>query len=195
MKPIFFASPIDLRKWFEKNYDEEAELLIGYYKKASGKPSITWPESVNEALCFGWIDGVRKGVSDTVYTVRFTPRKRGSNWSATNIKYAEDLIKRGLMQPAGLKAYKARKTEKSGIYSYEQRSVGQLEEAYETKFKANKKAWEYFQATAPSYQKAAIWWVMSAKQDETKMRRLEQLINYSEQGKPVPPLTPRKRKK
>ena len=195
MKPIFFAAPIDLRKWFEKNYDKEVELLIGYHKKASGKPSITWPESVNEALCFGWIDGVRKGVSDTVYTVRFTPRKPGSNWSATNIKYAEDLIKKGLMQPAGIKAYEARKTEKSGIYSYEQRSVGQLEEAYETKFKANKKAWEYFQATAPSYQKAATWWVVSAKQEGTKIRRLEQLINDSEQGKPVPPLTPRKRKK
>ena len=195
MKPIFFATPSELREWFEKNHYKETELFVGYYKKGTGKPSITWPESVKEALCFGWIDGVRKGVSDTAYTIRFTPRKAGSNWSATNIRYAEELIKKGLMQPVGLKAFEARKKEKSGIYSYEQRNAAKLKAADETKFKANKKAWEYFQFTAPSYRKAAIWWVVSAKQEVTKMRRLEQLIQDSEQGRPVPPLTPRKRNK
>jgi uncharacterized protein YdeI (YjbR/CyaY-like superfamily) len=194
MKANFFTSPAELRKWFEAYHDKETELLVGYYKKGTGKPSITWPESVNEALCFGWIDGVRKGVDESVYSVRFTPRKPGSIWSATNIKNVEGLIKKGLMQPAGLKAFEMRRKEKSAIYSYEQKSVAKFEAPFENKLKANKKAWEFFQSSAPSYQRAAIWWVVSAKQEETKMRRLEQLIQDSEQGKTVPPLTPRKRK-
>jgi uncharacterized protein YdeI (YjbR/CyaY-like superfamily) len=194
MKPTFFASPGELRKWFEDHHDKETELLIGYYKKSSGKPSITWTESVNEALCYGWIDAVRQGIDETVYTIRFTPRKPGSIWSATNIKNAETLIEKGLMRPAGLKAFEARKKEKSVVYSYEQKNATKLPESYEKKLKANHKAWEFFHSTSPSYQQAAIWWIMSARQEETKLRRLEQLIQDSEQGRTVPPLTPRKRK-
>jgi uncharacterized protein YdeI (YjbR/CyaY-like superfamily) len=194
MKATFFASPAELQKWFEEHHDKETELLIGYYKKSSGKQGITWAESVNEALCFGWIDGVRKGIDETAYTVRFTPRKPGSIWSATNIKNVEDLTEKGLMQPAGLKAFEARKKEKSAIYSYEQKNSIQFEPSYEKELRANKKAWEFFHSTAPSYQKAAIWWVMGAKREETRLRRLEQLIKDSEQGRTVPPLTPRKRK-
>jgi uncharacterized protein YdeI (YjbR/CyaY-like superfamily) len=194
MKPTFFASSAELRKWFDEYSDKETELLIGYYKRHSGKPSITWAESVNEALCFGWIDSVRQGIDETVYTVRFTPRKPGAIWSATNIKIVEGLIKKGLMQSAGLKAFYARKKEKSAVYSYEQKNTIKLEPTHEKALRANKKAWEFFHNTAPSYQKAAIWWITSAKREETKRRRFEQLTNDSEEGRTVPPLTPRKRK-
>jgi len=157
------------------------ELLVGYYKKHSDRPSITWPESVDQALCFGWIDGVRKRIDDISYTIRFTPRKRGSIWSSVNINRAQALIELGQMQPAGLKAYEARRENRSGIYSYEQRGV-ELEEPYNRLLKQDKTAWSFFQEQPPSYRKAISWWIISAKKEETRLKRLQKLIAYSTKG-------------
>lgn len=185
MKPIFFKSPTAFRKWLEQHHATAQELWVGFYKKASGKPSITWPESVDEALCFGWIDGIRKSVDDMSYMIRFTPRKSRSVWSAVNIKRVEELNRQERMQPTGLKAFDARLENKSGIYSYEQRGV-ELEEPYGKKFKQNKGAWTFFQAQPASYRKAANWWVLSAKKEETRLKRLEKLIEDSAQGCRIP---------
>ena len=193
MEPTFFRNGAEFRTWLERHHHRESELLIGYYKKSSGKPSMTWPESVDEALCFGWIDGVRKGLDDERYTIRFTPRKPGSIWSAANIKRAQELIGLGLMHPTGLRAFRARRADRSSIYSYEQHEVGKLDKASERAFRRNKEAWEFFQESAPSYRKAAIHWVMTAKQDATRQRRLATLIDDSAHRRTVPPLTPRKR--
>ncbi|HEV2582449.1 MAG TPA: YdeI/OmpD-associated family protein [Ktedonobacteraceae bacterium] len=187
--PVFFASPSELRAWFEQNHETTRELLVGFYKTSSGKPSITWPESVDQALCFGWIDGVRKSIDDTSYTIRFTPRKPRSNWSSVNIKRIGELIELGLVQPAGLKVFNERDQQKSGLYSYEQRKAIKLDPAYEEQLRANTKAWEYFQSRPPSYQQPAILWIMSAKQEETRLRRLATLIECSEQGRTISPLT------
>jgi uncharacterized protein YdeI (YjbR/CyaY-like superfamily) len=191
MKPTFFPSPRELRAWLEKYHATAEELHVGYYKVSSGVASITWPESVDQALCYGWIDGVRKSIDEISYMIRFTPRRPGSIWSSVNIKRAQVLMEQGLMQPAGLKAYEARKENKVGIYSYEQRSVD-LEEPYSQVLKENEAAWTFFQAQPPSYRKAASWWVISAKQEETRLRRLEKLISYSVQGQPIPELAPRR---
>jgi uncharacterized protein YdeI (YjbR/CyaY-like superfamily) len=180
MKPLFFSKPFDFRKWLEKNHAKETELLVGFYKVSSGKPSITWPESVDEALCFGWIDGVRKSIDDESYTIRFTPRKPGSIWSAVNIKKVAELTKKGLMHPAGLAAFEKRKDYKSAVYSFEQKEISLGE--YEKKLKANKKAWSFWSTQAPSYRKAATWWVISAKQEATRAKRLATLITDSEAG-------------
>jgi uncharacterized protein YdeI (YjbR/CyaY-like superfamily) len=185
MKIQFFKSPGDFRKWLEKHHAGTPELWVGYYKKSSGRPSITWPESVDEALCFGWIDGLRKRVDEFSYTIRFTPRRTGSIWSAVNVKRARELGDQGLMKPAGLKAFEARKENKSGIYSYEQRS-DKLPAPYQKRLRQNKTAWDFFQAQTPSYRKAAGWWVVSAKKEETRLKRLESLIEYSEQGGLIP---------
>jgi len=189
MEPRFFTNQAEFRQWLEENHDKVSELLVGFYKVGSGKPSITWPESVDEALCFGWIDGVRKRIDDTGYTIRFTPRKARSTWSAVNIKRANELIEMGLMQPAGLKAYEARSDERSAIYSYEQRHGAELDDEYEQQFRANKKAWDFFQAQAAWYKKAAIWWVVSAKKEETKLKRLAILIEDSEHERTIALLT------
>lgn len=178
MKPRFFKSQSDFRKWLEKHHSTETELLVGYYKKSAGQPSIDWPQSVDEALCFGWIDGIRRTIDETSYTIRFTPRKKGSTWSNVNIKRAQELIDQGLMKPAGLKAFQARREYKSGIYSYEQRS-DKLPEPYEKVFKQNKAAWAFFQAQPPSYRKRVFWWVVSAKQEETRLKRLQRVIEDS----------------
>jgi uncharacterized protein YdeI (YjbR/CyaY-like superfamily) len=185
MNPTFFASPAALRAWLKKHHDKRLELWVGFHKKGSGKPSITWPESVDEALCFGWIDGVRKRIDDTSYVIRFTPRKRGSIWSAVNVKRVAELTGMGLMQPAGIRAFEYRKEAKSGIYSYEQKTAAKLDDADEKRFRANKKAWEFFQAQAPSYRRLMIWRVVSAKKAETKMKRLATLIEASAQGRRV----------
>ncbi len=182
MKPSFFRAPSEFRAWLEKHHAVARELLVGFYKKGSEKPSITWPESVDEALCFGWIDGVRKNLDETSYTIRFTPRKSGSIWSAVNIKRVLVLIEQGRMQPAGLTAFEARRENRVGIYSYEQRPV-QFEEAYEKQFRLNEVAWEFFQSRPPSYRKTACWWVLSAKTEVTRLRRLEKLIEESAQGR------------
>lgn len=184
-KVTFFKSPTDLRKWFAKHHLSAQELWAGYYKKSSGKPSITWPDSVDEALCVGWIDGIRKSIDDDSYTIRFTPRKQRSTWSAVNIKRAQELIDQGLMQPAGLKAFNARQEKRSGIYSYEQRSPA-LPDPYQRLLKKNPAAWKFFQAQPPSYRKAVTWYVLSAKKEETRLRRLEQLIECSAQARPIP---------
>ena len=181
MKPKYFRSPADLRNWFEKNHDAKTELLVGYYKIGTGKPSVTWPQSVDEALCFGWIDGIRKSIDDKSYCIRFTPRKPSSNWSSVNIKKIEELTKAGLMKPAGLAAFQKRLEHKSRVYSYENKPAV-LPEEYKNKLEANKKAFSFFN-TLPTYtRKVIIKWVMSAKQESTRIRRLEELINDSEAG-------------
>ena len=193
MVPRFFRTPSEFRAWLERHHDNSAELLVGYYKKGSGKPSMTWPESVDEALCFGWIDGVRKGLDDERYTIRFTPRKPGSIWSAANLRRAEELTELGLMHPAGRRAFDSRRADRSAVYSYEQGDAGTLDPAYERRLRLNKKAWEFLQTSAPSYRKAAIHWVMTAKKEETRHRRLATLIQDSAKSRTVRPLTPRRR--
>jgi uncharacterized protein YdeI (YjbR/CyaY-like superfamily) len=181
MKPQFFAKQSDFRKWLQKNHQKETELLVGFYKVGSGKPSITWPQSVDEALCFGWIDGVRKSIDKDSYQIRFTRRKPNSIWSAINIKKMEELTKKGLVQPAGLAIFEKRTKARSGIYSHEKEEE-ELTKDFIKQFKANKKAWRYFQALAPSYRKVSVHWVMSAKQEATRIKRLHQLISDSEAG-------------
>ena len=194
MEPIFFATPHDFRAWLERNHQTEKELWVGFYKKGSGKPSMTWPESVDQALCFGWIDGVRRSLDGESYVNRFTPRKPGSIWSAVNIRKVEELTKAGLMHPAGLAAFDFRDEAKSAIYSYEQRHSAELTAEQMAQFQANQSAWEFFEAEPPSYRKAAIWWVISAKREETRAKRLAQLIADSAAGRTVPALTsPQKR--
>jgi uncharacterized protein YdeI (YjbR/CyaY-like superfamily) len=179
MKIKYFKSAHDFRRWLEKNHATTQELWVGYYKKSSQQPSMTWPESVDEALCFGWIDGIRKSVDDLRYTIRFTPRRRGSVWSAVNIKHARELSDKGLMKPPGVVAFNARKENRSGIYSYEQRSAN-LAVPYEKRLRQNKAAWDFFYAQPPSYRKAIGWWVVSAKQEATRLKRLERLIKESQ---------------
>lgn len=191
MNPTFFATPADFRAWLEAHHADSQELWVGYYKVGSGRPSLTWPESVDEALCFGWIDGVRKRIDAESYMIRFTPRQPRSIWSAVNIKRAQELLEAGLMRPAGLKAFEARQDDKSAIYAYEQRHTAELDAASEEQFRANPAAWAFFQAQPPSYRKAAIWWVVSAKKEETQRKRLATLIADSEQGRPIAPLTRR----
>lgn len=188
MKPKFFKDQYKFRDWLEKNHDKEDEIIVGYYKKGSGKASITWPESVDQAICFGWIDGIRRSHEEDSYTIRFTPRRATSIWSAVNIEKAEKLKKEGLMHEAGLAAYGRRKEEKSKIYSFEQKPEHiVLPKDFEKTFKANKNAWTMFKAMPNSYQKTAIWWVISAKQEATKLRRLDTLIKDSESGVKVKP--------
>ena len=187
--PIFFAKPSEFHEWLEKNHDQASEIWVGFHKKSSGKPSITMQESVDEALCFGWIDSVRKSVNDTSYTNRFTKRKARSIWSAINIRRARELISLGRMQPAGVKAFEQHTDERSAIYSYEQRHSSKLSGAFERQFRANKKAWKFFRAQALWYQRVATFWVMSAKREDTKLNRLAKLIKDSENERTIPPLT------
>ena len=182
MKPKFFQTPADFRAWLEKSHATATELWVGFYKKDSGKPSITWPESVDQALCFGWIDGIRKRVDEISYQIRFTPRRRGSIWSAINIKRAKELVRQKQMRPTGLKAFAARIENKSGIYSYEQRSP-ELSQPYAKLLKKNKAASNFFEKQPPSYRKMIGWWIISAKKEETRMIRLAKLISESAKGK------------
>jgi uncharacterized protein YdeI (YjbR/CyaY-like superfamily) len=181
MNPVFFETQAALRKWFEKNHLKEKELLAGFYKVGSGKPSITWPQSVDEALCFGWIDGIRRSLDEKSYSIRFTPRKDRSNWSTVNINKVAELIKNGMMRPAGLAAFEKRTVERPGIYSHEQKNV-KPDAWFEKSFKQNKKAWTWFNAQSPSYRKAAIRWVMTAKQEQTREKRLAILMEDSANG-------------
>lgn len=189
LTPTFFATPADFRAWLEAHHAESQELWVGYYKKDSGQPSLTWPESVDEALCFGWIDGIRNSIDEVSYAIRFTPRKADSTWSMVNIKRVEELTALGLMRPAGLAAFEKRAKEKSGIYAYEQQQAAELSQTQAAQIQANPAAWEFFQAQAPSYRKAAVWWVVSAKKEETRQKRLATLIADSAQGRTIPPLT------
>lgn len=177
MTPEFFPTQIDFRKWLEENHDKETEFLVGFHKVGSSKPSMTWSQSVDEALCFGWIDGVRKSIDGESCCIRFTPRKPKSVWSAVNIAKVEELTKQGLMKPAGLTAFAKREENKSKIYAYKTADV-RLSADFELKFKAEEKAWTFFENQANRYRKQAVHWVMSAKQDSTRRSRLNQLINY-----------------
>lgn len=180
MEPVFFASPPEFRAWLERNHASADELWVGFHKRATAKPSLTWPEAVDQALCFGWIDAIRKSLGESAYTIRFTRRKPGSTWSAVNIRRVEELTEQGLMQPAGLAAFEARKLENSAIYSYEEGNERELDAESEAELRANTKAWSFFTAQAPSYQRTAKHWIMRAKQETTKQRRLAQLVEDSE---------------
>ncbi len=184
MKLQFFKTPEHFRKWLEKKHSSVSELWDGFDKKATGHASITWPESVDQALCFGWIDGIRKSVDEISYTLRFTPRRHGSIWSAVNIKRATELSKLGLMLPSGIEAFSRRKEYKSGIYAYEQRSAV-LEPPFEKKLKQNKRAWDFFYSQPAWYRKQVSWWLLCAKKEETKLKRLERLIKESEEKRRV----------
>ncbi|MDH3651824.1 MAG: YdeI/OmpD-associated family protein [Saprospiraceae bacterium] len=186
-KPIFFASSEAFRQWLSKNYNEKTEQWVGYYKKATLLPSMTWSESVDQALCFGWIDGIRKSIDTESYKIRFTPRKASSNWSAINIRKMEELIKEGLMTEAGLKAFDKKQVAKSKVYSYEQKNA-ELPPAYLEKLKSHQEAYIFFHNLPPSARKPSIWWVISAKKEETRQRRLEQLMACCAQGVRIPML-------
>ncbi len=174
MLPKFFSKPADFRKWLEKNHDKKKELLVGFWKVHTGKPSMTWSASVDEALCFGWIDGVRKSIDEKSYTIRFSPRKPDSNWSGINIKKIDELTKKGLMHSAGVAAFEKRDEMKSRIYAYEMEMM-KLDRSYEKKFKTNKKAWDWFQLQGNYYKKIMVKWIMTAKQEATRESRLKKL--------------------
>jgi uncharacterized protein YdeI (YjbR/CyaY-like superfamily) len=194
MKIVYFPSSSEFRKWLQQNHLKRDELLVGFYKKGSGRPSVTYSEALDEALCYGWIDGVRKRVDDSAYSIRFSPRKAKSRWSAVNIERVRQLTAEGRMQPAGLKAFAGAK-EQPRAYSYEQRHAAKLAQADEQKFRANQAAWEFFQAQPPGYRRTITFWVISAKKEETRQRRLATLIDVSAReriidlltGKPVVP--------
>src|SRR6185369_15640982 len=181
MKPRFFSSPEKFREWLEQNHDSATELLLGFHKKSSGKKSGTYSEALDEALCYGWIDGVRKYLDETSYTIRFTPRKPRSIWSNVNVKHVERLTKERRMADPGRKAYALRDPKRTGIYAFEN-EVREFSPEFEKKFRANKPAWQFFQSEPPSIRRTCIFWVMSAKKEETRVRRLEQLIARGEQG-------------
>ncbi len=178
MKPTFFRRPADFRRWLSANHATATEFWVGFYKKDSGRPSLTWPESVDEALCVGWIDGIRKGLDEISYVIRFTPRKQSSTWSAINIKRMEELIVAGRVQPLGHAAYQRRTAKRSVIYAYEQPSA-ELVEPYAGMLRKNRKAAAFFAAQPPSYRKLAAWWVNTAKQEATRLRRIQKLIEFS----------------
>jgi uncharacterized protein YdeI (YjbR/CyaY-like superfamily) len=179
MDAVFFATPARFRAWLAKRHDKITEHWIGFYKRGSGRPSITWPESVDVALCYGWIDGVRKTIDEESYQIRFTPRKPRSTWSTVNVKRVEELTKLGLMTPAGVKAFEKIQAGKSGIYAYEQRNEAKLEDAAERQFRSDQAAWDFFQAQPPWYRRTATYWVISAKKPETREKRLAVLIEES----------------
>lgn len=183
VKPKFFATQARFRAWLAKHHETADELLVGFHKRDSGKASITWPESVDEALCHGWIDGVRRGLDETSYTIRFTPRRARSIWSSVNIRRMSILLEQGLVTPAGSAAFERRSDDKSSIYAYEQRHVATLTPAQEKQFRANRKAWSFFTSQAPSYQRVMIYHIVSAKKDETKVKRLAALIAVSAEGR------------
>jgi len=185
VKPKFFRTAGDFRHWLQQHHDSAPELLVGFYKVTSGRPSITWAESVDEALCFGWIDGVRRRLGEASYSVRFTPRRPGSIWSAVNIRRARALAAQGRMAAAGVAAFEVRTPRRSGRYSYEQRPA-QLVAPYSGMLEANAAARRFFERQAPSYQRAATWWVVSAKKEETRLKRARTLIELSAKGKLIP---------
>jgi uncharacterized protein YdeI (YjbR/CyaY-like superfamily) len=189
VEPTFFPTPSELRAWLEEHHEAGGELWVGFHKKGSGRPSITWQESVDQALCFGWIDGVRKSIDESSYMIRFTPRKERSTWSAVNVARARELQELGLMRPAGLSAFERRSDDRTAVYAYEQRKAAKLGAAYERRFRASPKAWQFFEAQAPWYRRNATYWVVSAKKEETRDRRLTRLIEDSEQGRTLAHLT------
>jgi uncharacterized protein YdeI (YjbR/CyaY-like superfamily) len=186
-EPIFFANPEEFRAWLEQHHESETEVYVGYYKKHTGKRGMSWSEAVDQALCFGWIDGRANRIDGDRYMQRFTPRKPGSNWSSVNIAKVAQLTEAGLMRPAGLAAFERRSDEKTGVYSFE-RENATLPEDYEERLRSSPAAVEYFDARTPWYRRTATHWVMSAKREQTRLRRLAQLIEDSEAGQDVKPL-------
>jgi uncharacterized protein YdeI (YjbR/CyaY-like superfamily) len=191
MKPTFFKTPKDFRAWLAKHHESEKELLVGFYKVESGKPSITWPQSVDEALSFGWIDGVRRRVDDEAYSIRFTPRTPESIWSAVNIKRMGELIAEGRVAPSGMRAFERRDEKRSELYSYERKTAA-FDAATLARFQREKKAWQWFTTQAPWYQRVAAHWVTSAKRPETREKRLGTLIACSKKGERISATLPPK---
>jgi len=197
IRPTFFKSPAEFRAWLDSNQETSVELWVGFYKRSSDKPSITCPDAVDEALCFGWIDGVRKSVDKEAYTIRFTPRKAKSQWSRINIRRAKQLVESSRMHAAGLQAF-AGAEDQPPKYSYEQRQKASFDGEQERQFRANSEAWDFFQSQPPWYRRTATFWVISGKKQETRQRRLATLIENSGQKRPVKPLTrpvPKRQKK
>jgi uncharacterized protein YdeI (YjbR/CyaY-like superfamily) len=182
-KPKFFVSSAEFRKWLAQHHERESELLVGFYKVGSGKPSMTWSESVDEALCFGWIDAVRKSLGAEAYTIRFTRRKPKSIWSAVNVAKVEQLVAQGKMMPAGERAFALRAAERTGVYAFERAEAATLSAAELRDFRRHKQGFAFFEAQAPSYKRTALHWIVSAKKPETRTRRLEALIKDSESGR------------
>ena len=191
MKPTFFNSAADFRRWLDKHHASAPELLVGFYRKELGR-AITYPEALDEALSFGWIDGVRKRIDGEAYTIRFTPRRPASIWSAVNIQRARVLISRGLMRPSGLRAFRERGEQKAPRYSYE-RDHAKLDPALDATLRANQKASSFFDAQSPGYRKIATFWVMSAKREETRASRLAHLIERSAGGTRIDLLNPNRK--
>lgn len=180
-KPTFFATQHLFREWLDANHANQTELIVGYYKVKSGYPSMTWSESVDHALCYGWIDGVRKSIDEHAYQIRFTPRKQNSVWSPVNLKKIKQLTEKGLMQKAGIEIFNNRPEPKPMDYGFRRNDL-ELPTEFVTEFKKNIKAWSYFESLAPSYKKHSIYWVVSAVQEKTKLKRLNELIASSELG-------------
>jgi uncharacterized protein YdeI (YjbR/CyaY-like superfamily) len=194
-EPIYFESPAAFRAWLEEHHETETEVWVGMWKKATGRQGMSWSQAVDEALCFGWIDGLLRRVDDERHLQRFTPRKSTSNWSAINIAKVAQLRAEGRMRPAGEAAFARRRDDKTAIYSHEQRSKPRLEPDEQAQLEANEAAWAYFSAKPPSYRRQATWWVISAKKPETRARRLATLIEDSAAGRPIKPLMPLPRRK
>jgi uncharacterized protein YdeI (YjbR/CyaY-like superfamily) len=192
MKHTFFKSAGEFRRWLEKNHATAAEVVVGFYKRATGRPSMTWPESVDEALCFGWIDGIRRRIDDERYCIRFTPRRQDSIWSVVNTRRVAALTQDGRMHEAGVRAFRERDERKTKQYSFE-RGSAVLTPALERRFRANAAAWEFFKEVAPYYRRMCTHWVISAKQDATRERRLALLIDASARGEKIDFMKPRKR--
>ena len=190
----FFSSSAEFRKWLEKNHAEAAEIWIGFYRKDSAKGGITYHEALDEALCFGWIDGIRKKLDDVSFTNRFTPRKPKSIWSNVNVAHVERLTREGKMRPAGIAAFEAKSASRTGIYTFE-RDQPQLEPEMKRRFQDNKAAWKYFESAPPYYRRLATGWVTSAKREETRERRLAELIECSARATRLPQFTPAIRKR
>ena len=183
-KPTYFATEADFRRWLEANHESAPELLVGFWKKGTGKPSIDWPRARDQALCFGWIDGVRRSLGNDAYTIRFTPRRKGSIWSKVNVERYEALKAAGLMTPAGTRAYDENK-HKSGVYAYEN-AQKELTPEEEQRFRGNRAAWADWEQRPPSYRRSALYWITSAKKPETRARRLAELIAVSAEGRRLP---------
>jgi len=187
--PVFFARPELFRAWLERNHETQRELLVGFHKRHSGQGSMTWPESVSEALCFGWIDGVRRRVDDERYTIRFTPRKPSSIWSTVNIDKMRELIAAKRVHPAGMRAYERRRESRSSVYAYENRHSAVLDADSEREFKRHRKAWQFFEQCPAWYRRSATWRIISAKRPATRAKRLAELIACCAEGRALPSLS------
>lgn len=195
MKPIYFATPARWRAWLEANHATKLELLVGFHKTSTGKACITWSQSVDEALCFGWIDGIRRSLGDEAYTIRFTPRKPTSIWSAVNVAKIAELRNANKMHPAGEAAFAKRTDAKTNLYSSERYAAAKFSAAQRKQFTANAKAYAWFSAQPPGYQNLTTYWVTSAKQEATQTKRLAELIVHSAKGEKLPRLTKYAKKK